>query len=109
MTATYLDSQRDWLTAERFSAYAPELNPVEYLWANLTDLELANLATTSLAEVADATTQGIHGSATSGPGHGLPDPHWPHPRPITRQLNPRTSDTATVWVRVPGGAPPPAV
>ena len=55
----FLDSQRDWLTAERLPAYAPELNPVEYLWANLKDVELANLPTTTLAEVADATTQGI--------------------------------------------------
>ena len=37
----YLDSQRDWLRAERLPAYAPELNPVEYLWANLKDVELA--------------------------------------------------------------------
>ena len=55
----YLDSQRDWLCAERLPAYAPELNPVKYLWANLRDLELANLPTTTLAEVADATIQGI--------------------------------------------------
>jgi transposase len=55
----FLDSQRDWLTAERLPAYAPELNPVEYLWANLKDLELANLPTTTLAEVADATEHGI--------------------------------------------------
>jgi transposase len=55
----FLDSQRDWLTAERLPAYAPELNAVEYLWANLKDLELANLPTTTLAEVADATEQGI--------------------------------------------------
>jgi hypothetical protein len=55
----YLDSQRDWLTTERLPAYAPELNPVEYLWANLKDLELANRPTTTLAEVADATEQGI--------------------------------------------------
>jgi len=55
----FLDSQRDWLTAERLPAYAPELNPVEYLWANLKDLELANLPTTTLAEVADATEQAI--------------------------------------------------
>jgi hypothetical protein len=40
-------------------AYAPELNPVEGLWAKLKDLELANLPTTSLAEVAEATEQGI--------------------------------------------------
>jgi hypothetical protein len=32
---------------------------VEYLWANLKDVELANRPTTSLAEVADATEQGI--------------------------------------------------
>jgi len=55
----WLGSQRDWLTVERLPAYAPELNPVEYLWANLKDVELANLPTTTLAEVADATIQGI--------------------------------------------------
>ena len=35
------------------------VNPVEYLWANLKDLELASRPTTTLAEVADATEQGI--------------------------------------------------
>jgi transposase len=55
----WLDSQRDWLTVERLPAYAPELNAVEYLWANLKDVELANLPITTLAEVADATQQGI--------------------------------------------------
>jgi DDE superfamily endonuclease len=55
----YLDSQRDWLRVERLPAYAPELNPVEYLWANLKDVELANLPTTSLLEVADAAHHGI--------------------------------------------------
>ena len=55
----WLDSQRDWLRVERLPAYAPELNPVEYLWANLKGAELANRPTTTLAEVADATEQGI--------------------------------------------------
>jgi transposase len=55
----YLDSQHDWLSAERLPAYAHELNPVEYLSANLKDVELANLPTTTLAEVADAAHQGI--------------------------------------------------
>ena len=32
---------------------------MEYLGANLKDVELANLPTTTLAEVADATEQGI--------------------------------------------------
>ena len=54
-----LDSQRDWPTAECLPAYAPELTPVEYLSANLKDVELANLPTTTLAEVADATEHGI--------------------------------------------------
>jgi transposase len=55
----WLDSQRDWLTAERLPAYAPELNPVEYLWANLKGAELANFASDTVTEVADATEQGI--------------------------------------------------
>lgn len=42
----WVDSQHDWLRAERLPAYAPDLNPVEGLWANLKDLELANLPTT---------------------------------------------------------------
>jgi hypothetical protein len=37
----------------------PRAQPGRNLWANLKDLELANLPTTTLAEVADATTQGI--------------------------------------------------
>jgi hypothetical protein len=38
----HLAKQRHWLTVERLPAYAPELNPVEYLWANLKGAELAN-------------------------------------------------------------------
>ncbi|MFJ3337949.1 hypothetical protein ACIPM1_25195, partial [Streptomyces sp. NPDC086766] len=41
-------------------AYAPELNPVELLWSSLKKRELANLAGDHLADVADATEQGIH-------------------------------------------------
>src|SRR5512132_3603519 len=55
----WMETQRHWLTVERLPAYAPELNAVEYLWANLKGVELANLPTTTLAEVADATEQGI--------------------------------------------------
>ncbi|MGW1037354.1 transposase [Streptomyces antibioticus] len=45
-------AEQDWLTLERLPAYAPELNPVELLWSPLKKHELANLA--------DATEQGIH-------------------------------------------------
>jgi transposase len=55
----WLDSQRDWLTAERLPAYAPELNPVEGLWANLKGVELANFTGDSVAEVADQAQHGI--------------------------------------------------
>jgi hypothetical protein len=44
---------------ERLPAYAPELNPVEHLWANLKGVELANFAGDTVIEVADAAEQGI--------------------------------------------------
>jgi len=55
----WLHSQHAWVRAQRLPAYAPALNPVEYLWANLKDLELANLPGASLVEVADQAQQGI--------------------------------------------------
>jgi transposase len=55
----HLDTQRDWLTVERLPAYAPELNPAEYLWANLKGAELATFAGDTLAEVADQAQHGI--------------------------------------------------
>ena len=57
----HLATQRDWLTVERLPAYAPELNPVEFLWANLKGkgAELANFAGDTIAEVADQAQQGV--------------------------------------------------
>jgi hypothetical protein len=55
----HLAAQRHWLTVERLPAYALELNPVEYLWANLKGGELANFAGDSVAEVADRAQHGI--------------------------------------------------
>jgi hypothetical protein len=56
----FIDSQRDWLQVERLPGYAPELNPVEGLWANLKGVELANFAGDTVVQVADAAEQGIH-------------------------------------------------
>jgi hypothetical protein len=56
---THLDAQRHWLTTERLPAYAPELNPVEYLWANLKGGELANCGGDTIAEVANQAHHGI--------------------------------------------------
>jgi hypothetical protein len=55
----WLETQRHWLQVERLPAYAPELNPVEYLWANLKGVELANFAGNTVVEVVDAAEQGV--------------------------------------------------
>jgi hypothetical protein len=55
----WLETQRHWLLVERLSAYAPELNAVEDLWANLTGVELASFAGDTVVEVADAAERGI--------------------------------------------------
>jgi DDE superfamily endonuclease len=52
-------AQRGWLVVEHLPPYAPDLNPVETLWANLKRQELANLATESLGEVMAAAWRGI--------------------------------------------------
>ena len=56
----WLAAQSAWLTVERLPGYAPELNPVEYLWANLKGVELANFAGDTVVEVADAAERGVH-------------------------------------------------
>jgi putative transposase len=55
----WLRNQRSWLVVEALPGYAPELNPVEGLWANLKGVELANLAGESLDDVTAATERGI--------------------------------------------------
>ena len=49
--ADWVGTQDAWLTVERLPAYAPELNPVEGLWATLKAVELANFAGDQLVEV----------------------------------------------------------
>jgi len=39
----YLEENKSWLRAVRMPAYAPELNPPEYLWAAMKAKYLANL------------------------------------------------------------------
>lgn len=42
-TKKFLKTQSHWLEAKRFPAYAPELNPPEYLWSSLKSKDLAGL------------------------------------------------------------------
>jgi transposase len=44
---------------ERLPPYAPELNPVEALWASLKAIELANLTSPTLGEVIEQAHRGI--------------------------------------------------
>jgi DDE superfamily endonuclease len=55
----WLADQHDWLQVEYLPCYAPDLNPVEGLWANLKGVELANRTCWSLEELAAAAEQGI--------------------------------------------------
>jgi transposase len=38
----YLTENASWLRAERFPAYAPELNPIEYLWSSMKRKDMGN-------------------------------------------------------------------
>jgi transposase-like protein len=58
-TLAWLRRQRSWLVVEPLPAYAPELNPVEGLWASLKGVELANLAGDTLQEVTAAAERGV--------------------------------------------------
>jgi transposase len=55
-----LGRQRSWLVVERLPGYAPDLNPVEALWASLKGVEPSNLAGDTLEEVTAAVERGIH-------------------------------------------------
>ncbi|MCW3099451.1 MAG: superendonuclease family protein [Chthonomonadaceae bacterium] len=51
--ATYLTANQDWLTVEWFPGYAPELNPVEYVWSYAKDKPTANSSPDTLGEIED--------------------------------------------------------
>jgi len=55
----YLLQQRRWLSLEWLPGYAPELNPVEYVWGNLKGQELANLCAADLGEAGRAVHTGM--------------------------------------------------
>ena len=50
-TTEFLARHTHWLTVVRFPPYAPELNPVEYLWGNARATYLANYLPDDLGEL----------------------------------------------------------
>ena len=59
-TRAYLDtaSTEGWLHVEWFPPYAPELNPVEYVWGHLDNGLMANYAPPTVEEIAGRVRKG---------------------------------------------------
>jgi transposase len=55
----YVASTRGRIQFERLPAYAPELNPAEYIWGQLKTHEIANLITTQAWELGLAATAAL--------------------------------------------------
>jgi transposase len=51
LTQDWITTQRHWLQVEWLPPYAPELNPVEYLWSHLNATYLANFAPDDLVQL----------------------------------------------------------
>jgi hypothetical protein len=58
--------QRDWLVVEHLPPYAPDLNPVEGLWANLKAVDLAGLSVATLDERRPSSTAASIASVPPG-------------------------------------------
>jgi len=55
----FLHSQQQWLQVERLPGYSPDLNPVESLWSNIKNQELANQSADDLGELTAAVNAGF--------------------------------------------------
>jgi transposase len=56
---TYLETTRGRVWGERLPAYAPELNPIEYLWGNVKGNDLANFSPKELMELSTAARNAL--------------------------------------------------
>ena len=72
----WVASQRARLELERLPAYAPELNPVEYLWGYWKQHELPNFCPKNFAELSDHARRALRRmrgrSASSAPSGNRP-------------------------------------
>jgi transposase len=56
----WLAGQAHWLTVEALPGYAHDLNPMELVWGNLKNTELANLCPDILDQADTAAHTGLH-------------------------------------------------
>ena len=59
LVKNYLACTRRRVAVERLPAYAPELNPVEYMWGHLKAHEIANLLVTQAWELSFEATAAL--------------------------------------------------
>ena len=59
LVKNYVAATRGRLQVERLPAYAPELNPVEYMWGHLKTHEIANLIATQAWELSLEATAAL--------------------------------------------------
>ena len=59
LVSDFLATTKGKILAERLPPYAPELNPVEYMWAHLKCHEIANLITTQAWELSFEATHAL--------------------------------------------------
>ncbi|MFI5916386.1 transposase, partial [Dactylosporangium sp. NPDC051541] len=57
---TWLAGQQHWLRVEQLPGYAHDLNPMELVWGNLKNTELANLCPDILDDADTAAHNGLH-------------------------------------------------
>ena len=55
----YVESLEGQIITEQLPAYAPDLNPVEYLWGHIKQHELANFCPKDLVELSSATREAL--------------------------------------------------
>ena len=111
----FIARQRGWLVVERLPAYAPELNPVEGVWANLKGQELANYAADTLDDLTPSTPAAASPASAADGGCCSPsstapafqyDQQSPYSEKILRRRF-RTGSGAPGWTRCgawPGSA-----
>jgi transposase len=59
MTRKWIEEQEGWIETEYLPAYAPELNPVEYLWRHWKEQELPNVCPRDWWELDDRARRAL--------------------------------------------------
>lgn len=58
LVKNYLEREKSWLKVVRMPAYAPELNPPEYLWSSMKTKDICNLRPDGLKTLKKAVRKG---------------------------------------------------